>query len=229
MNGDNSNTSGSKVANLAYWPSAILPRVVDLLGGVITSLKGLVDSKALPAAVDFSVLAGSDKIADAAMEEIARRLIVTFEKESQGNVLFQPTAPDDHTKAWWQTDAVTGLPIGRIKQWNEQQAKWVNVEQPTDVYVAPLKRNGRITAPAGTSTQNFPFQDILTSDYKVILTPTTYSTSSNSWLPAPISFPTTFGYVIVNKTNTLLSIAFFGVPTGGITWEVDVEDRKTTA
>lgn len=229
MNGSNSNTSGANVASVGFWPRAILSAVVTQLGGIMASLKGIQTGAQLPASVDFSALAGSDKLSDATMSEICRRLIVTIEKEQAGNVLFQPTAPEDHTKAWWQTDPLTNLPIGRLKQWDSQQAAWVSVDLPSDTYVPPKRRNGILASPAGTSTQNLQFQDIGTSDYKVTLTPTTFSGTSNTWAPPPTTFPAPFGFVIVNKTSNLVSIAFFGIPTGGITWEVDVEDRQTTA
>lgn len=230
MNGSNSNTSGANVANVGFWPKAILPALVNLLGGVINSLKGIQTAEQLPASVDFAALSGSDKLSDAVMEEIARRLVVTIEKAQPGNVLFQPTAPDDHTKAWWQTDPLTGLPIGRLKQWSAATGTWAVVDTAaTDVYVPPKRRNGLMASPAGNSTQNLPFEDIGTDDYTVTLTPTTYSGSSRTWLPAPTTFPNPFGFVVVNKTSNLVSIAFFGIPTGGITWEVDVQDRQTTS
>lgn len=231
MNGSNSNTSGANVPNVGYWPSAILPSVVTLLGGIINSLKGLETGQQIPGTVDFAAMAASDKITDAVMSEIARRIIVTIEKEQPGNVLFQPTEPNDHTKAWWQTDPVTNLPIaGGLKQWNDTDGKWEKVDTNTGaVYVPPKRRTGLMTSPAGNSTQNLSFADIGTSDYQVVLTPTTFSTSSQTWQPAPSSFPNPFGFVVVNKTSNVISVAFFGIPTGGITWEVDVQDRQTTS
>lgn len=229
MNGSNSNTSGANVANVGFWPKAVLPAVVNLLGGIVASLKGLQAGQQLPASVDFSSFEGSDKLTDGVMEEIARRLVVTIEKEQAGNVLFQPLAPDDHTKAWWQTDPITNLPVGRLQQWDTTQAKWVPVDTSANVYVPPKRRNGLMFSPAGASTQNLPFEDIGTDDYRITLTPTTFSGTSNTWLPAPVTFPSPFGFVVSNKTSNLVSIAFFGIPTGGITWEVDVEDRQNTA
>lgn len=230
MNGSNSNTSGSNVANIGFWPKAILPRIVNLLGGVIDSLKGIQTAEQLSASVDFSEFAGSDKLSDSVMEEIARRLVVTIEKAQPGNVLFQPAEPEDHTKAWWQTDPLTGLPVGRLKQWNATSGSWVVVDTAAgDVYVPPKRRNGLMASPAGNSTQNLPFADIATTDYTVTLTPTTFSGASNTWAPPPATFPNPFGFVVVNKTSNSVSIAFFGIPTGGITWEVDVQDRQTTS
>lgn len=231
MNGSNSNTSGSNVANTGFWPRAILPSVVSGLNGIISSLKGIITGTQLPAAVDFAFMAGSDKISDSVMEEITRRLIVTIEKEQPGNVLFQPTEPDDHTKVWWQTDPNSNLPIaGGLRQFDTKSGKWVPVDTNIGTnYVPPKRRSGLLASPAGTSTQNLPFEDIGTTDYQVVLTPTTFSGTSKTWLPAPTSFPNPFGFVVVNKTTTLISIAFFGIPTGGITWEVDVQDRQTTS
>lgn len=226
MNGSNSNTKGSEVANIGFWPRAILPSVVVFLGNTIKSLKGLQVGQVIPIGVDFSEQGASDHLTDEVMAEITRRLIVTLESEKPGQVLFQPTEPADHTKGWWQTDPITNLPIsGKLKVWKDETQKWEDVDT-SNVYIPPLRRTGKMVSPAGASVQNLNFVDMKTSDYIVTLTPTTYNVTSNSWAPAPGSFPSGFGFVLSNKTNTSISVSFNGIPTGGLTWEVDVQERK---
>lgn len=229
MTGSNSNTNGSSVGNIGFWPRSILPSIIAKLESSINSLKGLLAGTVLPAAVDFSEKAKDDRIADVTMEEIARRLIVTFEKTEEGNILYQSQSPEDHTKLWAQTDPVTNFPIGRIKQWDAESGTWVDTDPSSAPFVAPLKRNGRLISPEGASTQNFQFEDIKTDDYRVILTPTTFAPASNTWASSPGSLPNSWGFVVTNKTNTMCSVAFFGIPEDGLTWEIDIEDRQTTA
>ncbi len=218
-----SNTSGAEVANVGFWPRAVLPKIVDYLASLGASIKAVASGTADPATVDFSASAGSDKISDAAMAEITRRLVVTVERDNPNNVLFQPTEPDDHTKSWWKTDPVSGIPIGQPLIWSDEQGKWVSTTASQQTYVPPATRSGTIMAAAGTSTANFEFTDILTTNYSVTLTPTTFI--NGAWAPAPVSFPTHFGALVVNKTNTLVSVNFYGVPTGGVMWEIDITSR----
>lgn len=228
MNGGNSNTKGSNVGNVGFWARGLLPAVINSLGAVLNSLKGIQSGAVLPASVDFVGKAGSDRIADDTLDEICRRLVVTVEKQDPGNVLYQPLEPNDHTKAWWKTDPVTNLPIaGELRQWVEKSASWERV-QNTGVYVPPKRRSGILVSPAGLSTINFAFQEIATTDYISTLTPTLRGTGEGSWNTPPSSFPAGFGYAISNKTSNSLSVAFFGIPTGGLTWEVDIEERQTT-
>lgn len=225
MNGGNSNTSGSKVANIFFLPQTLLARFVEFLGGTITYLTDVINGNQQPASVDFSEKNPVDKLPDSTMEEIARRLIVTVESQTPGNVLFQPTEPADHTKAWWQTDPITGLPVGVLKIWDEDSGAWVAADVNQQGFV-PRRRNGLLVAPAGISTQNFSFQDIGTLNYRIILTPT-LSDGSGGWGAPPGSFPANFGFFIANKTNTIVTVAFYGIPTGGLRWEIDIEERPT--
>lgn len=224
MNGNNSNTSGSKVANIGWLPRTLLASFVNFLGGTVTFLTDVVNGTRQPGTVDYSEKNPTDNIPDSRMEEIARRLIVTVESQTPGNVQFQPTAPEDHTKAWWQTDTVTGLPTGVLKVWNDDEGAWIAADVNQLGFVA-RRRKGFLVATAGISTQNFSFADIGTLDYKVTLTPTLFD--GTSWASPPGSFPANFGFFIANKTNTLLSVSFYGIPVGGLRWEVDIEERES--
>lgn len=171
----------------------------------------------------FANAAGADKIADDIMAEVARRLIATLEAGDQGNVVFSPTEPADKTKAWWQTDPVTGIPIGQPKTWSEAQGAWVAISAAVSAYVPPAKRNGTLVSATGASTLNFNFEDIQTTDYRVTLTPTTYDGAGFDVAPATI--PTTMQAIVISKSNTQVTVSFTGIPTEGLTWEIDVEAR----
>lgn len=221
----NTNTNGSKVTNIGFWPRGILAKIADIVVDIGNSLKGLLDDGTqLPGTVDFSEKQGSDKLGNDTMEEIARRLIVTVEKEQIGNVLFQPTPPDDHTKAWVPTDPVSGLPTdGKIRVWDSNTSAWVLADNQPG-YVAPLKRFVAKHIAAGTSTVNFEFPSIGTINYFPTVTFTTQN-ADNTWAAPPGSYPAGFGYLITNKTETSVSIAFFAVPAGGMNCELQCEQK----
>lgn len=225
--GTNSNTSGANVANVGAFPKGFLAKLIVQIGNATAILAAAVKGETKLASLDFMEKAGSDCIPDLRMEEIARRLVVTFEDASQGNISFSPEPPEDKTKLWWQTDPVSNIPIGRVKRWDATTNEWVNVSTPDEPFVAPAKRSGRIFAAAGASTVNFQFESMFTADYKVTLTPTTFNGSV--WLPQPGSFPSSYAFAIVNKTEALCSVAFQGMPSGGLYWEIDIEDRQTSA
>lgn len=219
--GSNSNTSGANVLNLGYLPSAIFKRVVDLLTGILGDAKKVLSGQATLGVVDFSAKAGSDAVSDAVMEEIARRLIVTIETKTDGNVVFSSQPPEDKSKVWWQTDPTTGIPIGSPKTWNG--SAWVEITNPAVTAPVAKKRTGSLYFPAGAGSQNFNFDDIETVDYEVNVTPTTFL--NGVWQPAPGTFPTHFGWTIINKTNTQVTIAIYGAPTGGLNFEIDITER----
>lgn len=191
MNGTNSNTSGSSVAD-----------------------------------VDFAKKAGTDCIPDSTMDEIARRLQVTFESLQDGNVVFAPSPPADTSKIWWQTDA-NGIPIGSPLKYDNATNQWVPVALGGNSFVPARRRFGRFLAPAGDSTKTLEFADMGTSDYLVTLTPTTFD--GNTWAPAPTNFPGHFGWILANRSPTSVTVFTKGAPTGGIYFEVDIEERITTA
>jgi hypothetical protein len=223
MNPSNSNTSGAKVANVGFWPRGLIQYVAASITVLVQTFKRVLTGDLQLCAVDFVSQSGSDCLPDAVMEEIARRIIVTLEAASQGNVVFSATPPDDKSKVWWQLDPATLIPIGSPKLWNETTQAWEPITSTGQTYVPPRKRHGTIYAPAGASTVNFDFAELGTDDYSCTITPTTFL--NGSWGVAPNNFPTHFGWVVVNKATNQLSIGFYGTPTGGLTFEIDLEER----
>lgn len=221
--GSNSNTSGANVANIGYLPRFIFERVVTLLDGIARDMKRVLSGETISGVVDFSAKGGSDTISDSVMEEITRRLIVTIEQKTDGNVVFSTQPPDDKSKVWWQTDPVTGIPIGSPKTWNSTTNTWVEITSPGAVDAIAKRRFGRLYFPAGASNQNFNFADVGTDDFEVNVSPTTFL--NGVWGPAPDTFPTHFGWTIVNKTNSQVTIAIYGCPTGGLNFEIDITER----
>lgn len=226
MNGQNSNSSGSSVANVGYFPNGVLQAFVDKVGGIYNGLRKVLAGDSQIGAVDFTPALDDDKVADAVMEEIARRLVVTIEKAAEGNVVFQPTPPEDKSKVWWQTDPVSGIPLGTPKTWNASAGAWLPIAANGVQYVPPRRRNGLLQFPAGASEQNYNFTDLGTTDYIVTATPTTFI--NGGFAPAPGTFPSHFGMVVSGKSNNQVTIAAFGVPAGGITYEIDIEERLPT-
>lgn len=233
MNGTNSNTNGADVANIGFWPTRFYSIILQAIGDATKLITDARNESADVLGVDFSEKGPSDKISDDKMQEIARRLIVTREREGTGNVVFSPEAPEDHTKVWWQTDPVTGIPIGQPQVWDAEQERWVD-STSTPGATPARERFGTLYFPPGTSTQNISFVDMLTVNYDVIITPTTIF--EGVFLPFPGSFPRDFGWVVVNRTNTMVSIAADGVPNigseeapRGLTFEVTIRERKPSA
>lgn len=225
-NGSNTNTSGQSVAKIGLLPRGVLEKFRDFLGAAVRDLTLVLDDDASVAAIDYMGKAGSDKIADNAMEEIARRLIVTFEAAQAGNVVFQTTAPEDHSKVWWKTDPVSGVPIGSPLVWNAEAGAWLPVQTTASAYVPPKRRYTSVFAPAGQSQQTAKWEDqgsIQTTDYTVIIMPTTFI--NGNWGAAPGTFPGHFGYMLVGKAETECTFAFYGTPTGGASFEVEVVER----
>ena len=175
------------------------------------------------AMIGFAPKGDNDVLSDVVVAETARRLIVTIENTEQGDIVRSATAPEDKTKVWIQIDPVTGVPIGQYKTWDEASKSWKSAATVAP-YVPPKTRTGSIESPIGQSTVNFEFEDIGTNNYQVSLAPTTFR--DGSWAAPPASFPTTFGWVISYKAATVVTVAFFGVPAGGITWEIDLTERK---
>lgn len=223
-NGTNSNTNGSQVANVGFWPRGTLPAVIDALEQTFVQLEALEEGTQLAGAVDFAEKGAVDKLPDATMAEICRRLVVTVEKQEPGNIIYSPEPPEDKTKAWMPTDPVTGLPLdGKLKIWDEDSTAWVYSDVQGG-YTPPLKRELKQRVAAGASTVNFPFADIKTDNYYVVVTFTTQN-DDGTWNAPPGSYPAGFGYLVGNKTNTQVSIAFYGVPTGGMMVEGYVEQK----
>lgn len=224
MNGSSSSTKGSDVASIGYWPKTLIEKMSTALTGISATLKKVLSGELSTAAVDFSDKSGSDCLSDAVMEEVARRLIVTLESDKQSNVIFSPTPPEDHLRAWWQTDQVTGIPIGQLKTWNDTQGQWVAVSQ-IESYSPPARRRilGHVAGGNPAQSVTFNFEDIKTEDYYVLLTPTTQAVDL-TWNAAPLSFPSAYGWVVTQKNATSLVVSFFGVPTGGLMMDGFVEE-----
>ncbi len=178
------------------------------------------------ASVDYAKKGANDCILDEVMEELVRRLIVTLEVLGEGNVVFSPEPPDDKSKVWWQTDATTNIPIGQPKVWNDETQQWIPAVT-SDVFIPPRRRFGRVFAPPGATSQNFSFEDIGTEDYFSTITPTTFD--GTTWGAAPGTFPTHFGWCVTGKTTNTLTLSFFGTPSPGIWFEVDIEERVKTS
>lgn len=223
MNQPNSNTSGTKVANVGFWPRGLIQYLSTQLGVLVQTFKRVLTGELQICSVDFVSKSGSDLLPDPVMEEVARRIIVTLEAAAQGNVIFSVTPPDDKSKVWWQLDPTTLVPIGSPKLWNDTTQTWDPITATGQTYVPPRRRHGRIVAPAGNSTVNFDFADLGTDDYAATLTPTTYL--NGAWGTAPSSFPTHFGWTVINKTGNQMAVSFYGTPTGGLTFEIDLEER----
>src|SRR6266853_5113420 len=125
LNTGNSATSGTDVASIGFWPRGILQFVQNAVSSLATTLSGILAGTLNAAALDFTPKGVSDRLSDAQMAEIARRLVVTFENISQGNILLQPDPPADLTKIWGQTDPTSGVLIGQLKKWDADQKKWI--------------------------------------------------------------------------------------------------------
>lgn len=223
MNGTASNTDGSQVASIGSWPLNLQRRFLLEAGALVEQIQAIVDGTALPATVDFSLKAGDDVVSDRVMAELARRLVVTFESANQTNIVQQPTEPSDHTKLWIQTDPITGVPIGGLKKWDEGTQSWVDSSGSSANYSAPERRRIYKQVAAGASTINIDFADIKTDKYYVSFVFTTEQ-PNGTWAPPPASYPTAFGYFVTNKTSTQITLAFYGVPVGGLTVDGWIEE-----
>lgn len=213
MNGGQTNTSGTQVANLGFWPKGFLPKLVALLSGVLTAVKNVVSGSAALAAVDYSASSGSDVLPDVTMEEVARRLIVTVEQPQQGIVQFQPTPPDDHTKPWWPTDPVSGALLGQPKVWNETLGKWIPITDVLVPYVPPLRRRIHERVLGGNVTSTFTFADVGTVDYVVNLAISMEQDDGSYGTPVLITSP--FIWEILDRQSTAVTIFFRAGPSTG--------------
>lgn len=224
MNGSNSNTSGKDVARIGYWPKHILPRVKAVLSDVLANIANLETGELKAAVVDFEGSTGTDRIDDVVMEEIARRMKVFFETGALQNLVLAPEAPSDTTKIWGQTDPITGVLVGQIKRWDSAQQKWVSTVEGLEPYTPPRTYREIKSVNAGNSTVNIDFPTMERKDYDVNIVASTWN-GSGYGLP-PASFPGANGYCIVNKTETQLTLAFYAVPTGGLSYEITLRNQE---
>jgi len=158
--------------------------------------------------------------------ELERDGYVVIEAVVEGNVVISPTPPDDTTKVWWPSD-VNGVPQGSPKVYDTESGEWVAIDSNFTPYVPPDQRNGTFFTPAGGSTQTAgPFTAMHGgSNYQIILTPTLFT--GGVWQTPPASFPSNFGYFIANKSNTLFTVQFYGIPVGGLSWEWEAREIVT--
>lgn len=162
----------------------------------------------------------SDCVSDLLMQEIARRLKITFEYAAEGDIVGTVEAPADKTKIWWPRDVTTGTRIGQPKVWDAPTETWVplgNVTLPTQ----PKRRrkNGLQFVAAGAGAAVFTFESVGTNDYQIYLTPT--RNVAGTWLAASLNM-TGFGWQVLAQTETSFTVHFFAVPADGlgIQWEI---------
>jgi hypothetical protein len=160
--------------------------------------------------LDYNKKGVSDRVADATMEEITRRLVATIKRSEQGSVIFSPAEPSDKTKGWWQTDPQTGIPIGEVKRYDTEQAKWVS-SAPSTSYKPPREKLLTRVVAAGSSTIEIAV-DMATENYAVM--PVFRSAV------APGEYPNAMGWSITEKTASTVKFDFKGIPTGGLTLEL---------
>lgn len=162
-----------------------------------------------------------------ARAEIIRDLIVAFENVVEGDVIFSPTAPDDKTKAWWQTDPVTGIPIGQPKHWSEADNEWVDIADPgTSSYTPPVERTVSKEIAVGASQVTFEFAEMGTDEYHVSIVE--LLKIGGDWLTPPANM-NNYARAISGKSTTSVVINFFGVPAGGLTCTLWLRAPETTA
>lgn len=222
MSAASSNTSGTKVANVGFWPKGLLQNLAAGIKKVSDTFKRVLSGELDVLAVDFIAQSGTEKIPNDLREEIARFLVVTLEKATEGNVVFATTPPEDKSKVWWQIDPATSIPIGSPKLWNATTGAWEPINTNGTVYVPPLQRKSLVIALSGNSTITTDFTDIGTVDYRVTLTPTIRTGGV-----APAVFPNAFGWCVLAKTTSSIVISFYAVPTEGLEFELDVEARPS--
>lgn len=162
----------------------------------------------------------SDCISDALMQEIARRLKVTWENSTEGDIIGTTEPPADKTKIWWPRDATTGTRIGQPKVWDAPTEAWValgNVTLPSQA--KRRRKNGLQFVAAGAGPAVFTFESVGTDNYQIYLAPT--RKVGGTWLAASANM-TGFGWQVLAQTETSFTVHFFAVPTDGfgILWEI---------
>lgn len=233
MNGSSSNTSGAEVVSIGEIPRNVLPYLIDKVLDLATELKSLQAGDADLVALDFVLKSGSDRIPDAQMAEISRRLIATLARGIEGNTIFSATEPADHTKAWQKIDPVTSIPVGQYRIWDDPSNQWVIPSglDPTTVYVPPQEFFGSIYVAPGSSTVSIDIGNFETENYFVGVTPTSLYQGAYQ---ASVAFPNTYGWNISGRTNSQVSFYFSGIPNLGtseapigLTFEVWVRANPT--
>lgn len=173
---------------------------------------------------DYMARSGTDQIPDTVMAEVARRLTGTIESNELSNVVFSTTEPEDKTKVWWQTDPVTGVPVGQPKIWSEADSQWIDAATGVAPYVPPKEVYIGIDQVAGDATRNVTIPDMGREDYFVDVEVNTYYAAS--WNSPSVNMDD-FGWQITNKTATQITFMFFNVPTGGLHFDLRIRNRPT--
>lgn len=182
-------------------------------------------SGANTAKLRFKPAGSGDRLAPHVIEELERRGYVLVESTVEGTFVISVVAPTDTTKVWIQSDQ-NGIPQGRPKVWDVATSTWVNLIPEAEPLDFKPSVAGRFFTPAGVSLQTASFPTLGTDNYRITLTPTLYT--NGAWQSPPAIFPDKYGYMIVNKSDTLFTCQFYGIPTGGMSWEWDAEVRRTT-
>lgn len=186
------------------------------MNGVSSNTSGTSQAK-----IRFKPGTDLDRLPQTVVDELERRGFVVIELSQESNVLLQPGEPEDKTKIWWQTD-LNNVPQGVPLTYSLTLGQWVPLGQSYTPYVPPERRNGADYTAAGASTKLFgPFQSVGTTRYQITIMPTLFW--DNVWHTPPVSFPTNFGFFIANKAENSFSVQFYGIPTGGLAWEWQVE------
>lgn len=220
MNGAGSNTSGNAVAQISSLPKGLWSRLLGYLQLTVQQLNQVQEGTATLAVLDFIQGLDTDRIGDDTMSEIVRRLVVTLQNTAAGNgVVFSPTAPADITVVWWQTDPTTNLPVQSPQVWNSVTSAWEPiVSAAPEPYVPPVTQYVLQSVVAGNSTVNVTLPtDMGTNNYFVGITPSTYINSA--WAAAPSSIAN-MCWIVSNKATDQVTINFYGIPTGGLTFEI---------
>jgi hypothetical protein len=216
------NTSGTNVAQLRNLTKAQWQELADEFGALSAQAEAVANGAAVPLTLDFVLKSASDRLPDETMREIIRRLVVTLEIFGNNPIVLSTVAPQDITKVWWPADPVTNTPIGVPKTWDAATQAWIPIIEPsTPSVVFPKTRFTAAFADSGESDVTFSFKDIGTSDFFVSLTPLFYS--NGDWT-TPAGF-THYGWALTNKSTNFFTAHFFGVPTGGMTFEAKIEEK----
>lgn len=161
---------------------------------------------------EYAKFSGSDKIPDVVLAELVRRLIGSVDTSELGNNAFQPLPPDDKTKVWWETDPITGIPVGNAKVWDEATESWVDSATKTAPYSAPMQRIVEVDCIVGDNTKTVTFDDMGRDDYFVSLEVNT----KVAGVSIAVVDNKDMGISISGKQATQLTLNVFNVPTGGM-------------
>jgi hypothetical protein len=171
--------------------------------------------------------AETDRIPAWLAEEMTRRGYVVLQFAVESNVVIQATEPEDKTKVWFLADA-NGIPQGSAQVYNQETGKWGPVYQGVPVYVPPMRRNGEVSATAGSSSMTVSFESVETINYFVTLTPTSKKADGSGFNAPPATVPlvatSSAFWIVSGMGDNTFTVNFYGIPTGGLLflWEINV-------